>query len=120
MENQTKKPEKKSHPSVCPKCKYNWPIFLSYCPHCKELERDKKDPSGAILSKTFEKMGVKVVTESDLKPNPRENAANKKASIKGQNTQQKKQQNMDVKNASIKQGLPKSRKRATTKPRKSK
>lgn len=119
MENQTKKTEKKSHPSVCPKCKYNWPIFLSYCPHCRDIERDKKDPSGAMLSKAFEKMGVKVVTETNLKPNPKENETVSKNNTKGQNTQQKKQQITNVKKANIKQGLPKSRKRATKKPRKS-
>ena len=32
-----------SHPSVCPKCKYNRPIFLSYCPHCRDLDSNSKE-----------------------------------------------------------------------------
>ena len=32
-----------SHPSVCPKCKYNRPIFLSYCPHCRDLNPNEKE-----------------------------------------------------------------------------
>jgi len=32
-----------SHPSVCPKCKYNRPIALSYCPHCRDLDSNSKE-----------------------------------------------------------------------------
>ena len=32
-----------SHPSVCPKCKYNRPIFLSYCPHFRDLSPHEKE-----------------------------------------------------------------------------
>lgn len=59
---QKKNEQRKGHPVICPKCKYNRPIALSYCPHCRELEYDKKDPSGAALKQVFEKIGLKVVS----------------------------------------------------------
>lgn len=91
-----------SHPSVCPKCKYNRPIALSFCPHCRDLERDKKDPMGAWLTKVFEKMWVKVVTASDLSPKKNQNARKKTISKHNsnlKNTKQKKQQATSVKKA---------------------
>lgn len=59
---QKKNEQRKGHPIICPKCKYNRPLALSYCPHCRELEYDKKDTSGAALKQVFEKMGLKVVS----------------------------------------------------------
>ena len=37
--------KKQSHPVICPKCKYNRPIALSYCPHCRDnkQETNQKD-----------------------------------------------------------------------------
>ena len=91
-----------SHPSVCPKCKYNRPIALSYCPHCRDIERDKKDPMGAWLTKLFEKMGVKVVTASDLPSKEKENArkeTNSKSNSKLKSTKQEKQQATNLKSS---------------------
>ena len=89
-----------SHPSVCPKCKYNRPIFLSYCPHCKEEERNKKDPNWAMLSKMFEKMWVKVVTAEVLSPKEKRNARKEitgKYHTNLKDTKQEKQQATSVK-----------------------
>ena len=43
-----------SHPSVCPKCKYNRPIFLSYCPHCRDLSPNEKENARKEINNKFE------------------------------------------------------------------
>ena len=50
------------HPLICPKCKYSRPLGLSYCPHCREMEADKKDQKGAMLKQVFENLGATVVS----------------------------------------------------------
>ena len=97
-----------SHPSVCPKCKYNRPIALSYCPHCKEEERNKKDPKGATLSKMFEKMWLKVVTAEALSPKKNQNARkeiNSKSDTILKDTKQEKQQSPNRKSISKLKGV---------------
>lgn len=43
-----------SHPSVCPKCKYNRPIFLSYCPHCRDLDPKEKENARKEINNKFD------------------------------------------------------------------
>ena len=43
-----------SHPSVCPKCKYNRPIALSYCPHCRDLDSNSKENARKEINNKFE------------------------------------------------------------------
>ena len=43
-----------SHPSVCPKCKYNRPIALSYCPHCRDLSPKEKENARKETYNKFE------------------------------------------------------------------
>ena len=91
-----------SHLSVCPKCKYNRPLALNYCPHCKEEERNKKDPNGAMLSKMFEKMWVKVVTAEVLpskKVKDDRKKTNSKSNVSMKSTEQEKQQATNMKSS---------------------
>lgn len=68
-----------SHPSVCPKCKYNRPIFLSYCPHCRDLSPNEKENARKEINNKFDTI---------LK-----------------NTKQKKQENTNVKKTDKLKGL---------------
>lgn len=43
-----------SHPAVCPKCKYNRPIALSYCPHCRDLSPKEKENARKEINNKFE------------------------------------------------------------------
>jgi len=43
-----------SHPSVCPKCKYNRPLALNYCPHCRDLSPKEKENARKEINNKFE------------------------------------------------------------------
>ena len=90
-----KKTNSKSHPVICPKCKYNRPVALSYCPHCRaeaqnKAQMDKND----VLNDKFIKEHVF------------------KASTKREDTEQKKQQTTNGQKANKLQSLPRARKGA--------
>ena len=102
-----KKNENKGHPPICPKCKYNRPIALSYCPHCRELETK---PKGVIITEHLQKMGV---TVGDAKILPSNNTNNDRPNTQRENTQQKKPETTNREKVNKLQGLPRARKRAT-------
>lgn len=80
----------KSHPVICPKCKYNRPVALTYCPHCKaEAQKQAQETKNDVLNSKLLKEHVF------------------KASTKGQNTEQKKQQTTNGQKANKLQRLPK-------------
>ena len=90
-----KKTNSKSHPVVCPKCKYNRPVALSYCPHCKAVEKAKEQVKEDVLNSKFIKDHVF------------------KASTKREDTEQKKQQTANGEKANKLAGVPRARKGAT-------
>ena len=91
-----KKTNAKSHPVICPKCKYNRPVALSYCPHCREEAKAKEEMSkNDVLNNKFIKEHVF------------------KASTKREDTEQKKQQTTDGQKANKLQSLPRAGKGAT-------
>ena len=108
MEN--KKNEHKSHPVICPKCKYNRPIALSYCPHCRELETK---PKGIVITEKLQKMGV---TVADAKILPSNTTNDARRNTQRENTQQKKQQTTNRESVNKLKGVQRARKRATKKP----
>ena len=98
------------HPLICPKCKYSRPLGLSYCPHCREQERDRKDPKGAALKQMFTSMWIQVIDADNL-PSKNTNENNPKR----ENTQQKKQQTTNRKSTNKLQSVQRARKRTTAK-----
>ena len=107
MEN--KKNERKGHPTICPKCKYNRPLALTYCPHCRELETK---PKGVIVTEKLQKMGV---TVGDAKILPSNNTDDARADNQRENTQQKEPKTANRYKTNKLQVVPRARKRATKK-----
>lgn len=105
--DQKKNEQRKGHPIICPKCKYNRPIALSYCPHCRELDKAES------LKEIMNKKDLKLVDANTL---PSNNTNNDRPSTKRENTQQKKQQSTNGEIHSKLQSVPRARKRATKKP----
>ena len=104
---QKKNEQRKGHPNICPKCKYNRPLALSYCPHCREQNKAE------TLKEVMNKKDLKLVDANTL---PSNNTNDAKPSTKRENTQQKKQQSANGKIYSKLQSVPRARKRATKKP----
>jgi len=109
--DQKKNEQKKGHPNICPKCKYHRPLGLSFCPHCREMEADKKDIGGAALKQVFEKMGAKVVSWFNNLPS--NTTDNDRPNTQRENTQQKKPETTNREKVNKLQGLPRARKRTT-------
>lgn len=93
-----KKTNSKSHPVICPKCKYNRPVALSYCPHCRAEE---KKATSDFLANNFIKQHVF------------------KASTKREDTEQKKQQTANGEKANKLKRLPKAGGKPTSRAKKS-
>lgn len=85
-----KKTNSKSHPVICPKCKYNRPVALSYCPHCRaEAQKQAQETKNDVLNSKLLKDHVF------------------KASTKREDTEQKKQQTANGEKANKLKRLPK-------------
>ena len=52
-----------SHPLICPICKYNRPLALTYCPNCRKQTKKKLasiPQLKAVVQKTEKKMKLEV------------------------------------------------------------
>lgn len=94
-----KKTNAKSHPVICPKCKYNRPVALTYCPHCKAMEKEKESKNPILDSKLLKDHVYK-------------------ASTKREDTEQKKQQTTDGQKANKLKSLPRAGKQTTSRAKK--
>ena len=54
--------EKMKHPVICPVCKYNRPLALSYCPNCRK-QTNKKIATIPQLKETVKKTEKKMKLE---------------------------------------------------------
>lgn len=70
-----------SHPSVCPKCKYNRPIFLSYCPHCRDLNPKEKENARKEINSKFD--SILKDTKQKEQQNPNMKKTNKLKGLQG-------------------------------------
>ena len=95
-----KKTNSKSHPVICPKCKYNRPVALTYCPHCKAMEKEKESKNPILDNKLLKEHVFK-------------------ASTKREDTEQKKQQTANGEKANKLKRLPKTGGKPTSRAKKS-
>ena len=107
--DQKKNEQRKGHPVICPKCKYNRPIALSYCPHCREQNKAES------LKEIMNKKDLKIVDANTL---PSNNTKDARLYNNGENTQQKKQQSTNWKGFSKLQGVQRARRQTAKKPTK--